>query len=525
MIGRALGWLAVACSLIGCGRDNATRADDIRLLELDAPALAVELAAGRVSAERVTRAVLARIAEIDAAGPSLHAIIEVNPDALAIARELDRRFERAGPIGPLHGMPVALKANIDTADRLATTAGSLALAGHHATRDAEIVRRLRAAGAVIVAKTNLSEWANIRSSRSTSGWSSLGGQTKNPYALDRNPCGSSSGSAVAVAARIVPLAIGTETDGSIVCPAGVNGVVGIKPTGGSVSGEGIIPISSVQDIAGPIARSVAGAAMLLDVIGDTRAGVGLRRDARAVPSDLRGVRLGVWRDYVGAGALAAVEAEFTRALEMLRSAGAELVDPVMLDLPESVGQLELLTLLYDLNDDLTAYLASARTTGGGGDTIPGSLEELVQWNRAHATDVMPYFGQELFEAAIALDESDERGRTSAVAGSRTLVRARLDEVFEAQGIDALIAPVNAPALPIDYARDRGDVVRISTAGAAAMSGYPGIAVPSGLIGGLPVAVELVGRPGTEAQLVEIAAAFERVRGPLAPPGFMPTLNE
>ncbi|HEX7082362.1 MAG TPA: amidase family protein, partial [Gammaproteobacteria bacterium] len=392
-------WLAaVACTDEPAGTaplDSAPGADSA-WLDLDAPALAEALGSGRVSAERLTRAALARIAAVDDAGPELNAIIEINPDAIEIARELDRRFAEEGPVGPLHGLPVVLKANIDTGDRIATSAGSIALANHHAAADAEVVARLRAAGAVILAKANLSEWANFRSLQSTSGWSSLGGQTKNPYVLDRNPCGSSSGSAVAVAAGLAPLAVGTETDGSIVCPAGVNGVVGIKPTVGLVSAEGIIPIATSQDTAGPFARTVRGAAMLLAVMRDPAAGEDPRNgapattlagDFRAEPSDsaaladLAGVRLGVVRDYDGAGADASVEAAFERWLAMLRDAGAELVDPIELRLPAELRAAELEVLLHEFKAGIDRYLAAV-------EDGPRSLDALIAFNEEHAAEVM-----------------------------------------------------------------------------------------------------------------------------------------
>src|SRR5690606_6227605 len=331
-------------------------------------------AAGNVTAERVTRAVLARIAALDDAGPRLNAIIETNPDALAIARELDARLAASGPVGPLHGVPVVLKANIATADAMATSAGSLALAEHRAAADAEIVARLREAGAVIVGKANMSEWANFRSLRSTSGWSSVGGQTVNPYVLDRNPCGSSSGSAVAVAARFVPLAVGTETNGSIVCPAGVNGVVGIKPTHGTVSRDGIVPLAASFDTAGPFARTVAGAALLLSVIraADTQV-VG---NEAAPAFSLSGARIGVVRDYPGAGDDRRLEAAFAAALKLLREGGAELVDPIEVELTRAVSVASFDVMLLEFKDDIDAFLAARSAS-------PRSLAELVAYNEAH----------------------------------------------------------------------------------------------------------------------------------------------
>ena len=489
------------------GPDDA----DSALLDLDAPALAAELAAGRVSAERVTRAALARIAAVDDAGPTLNAIIEINPDAVAIAQELDRRFAAEGIVGPLHGIPVVLKASIDTADAMATSAGSLALATHRAAVDAELVVRLRAAGAVILAKANLSEWANFRSTRSTSGWSSLGGQTRNPYVLDRNPCGSSSGSAVAVAAGLVPLAVGTETDGSIVCPSGANGIVGIKPTVGLVSQHGIIPIAASQDTAGPMARTVGGAAMLLAVMQTVAPDADAYATARA---DLRGVRLGVVRDFHGAGTNPDVEAELTRSLARLAEAGAELVDPIEVAVPEGAGDAELEVLLYEFKVGIDAYLAGAKTE-------PGSLEALIAYNSEHAREVMPHFAQELFERALgAVDEAAYR---DALAASQTTMRARLDAVFAEHAVDALVAPTNSPAWKTDWVN--GDSFSLSSSDLAAVSGYASVAVPGGLVRGLPVGLAFIGRPESEAQLIEIAAVFERARGPLPRPEFLPTLEK
>ncbi|HVY63617.1 MAG TPA: amidase family protein, partial [Gammaproteobacteria bacterium] len=358
---------------------------DAEIVAADALTLRAEIAAGHVTAEQVTAAFLRRIAALNAAGPGLRAVIEVNPDALAIARRLDRQRAR-GPLGPLYGVPVLIKANIDTADRMATSAGSAALAAHRAREDAVVVTRLRAAGAVLLGKTNLSEWANFRSTASISGWSSLGGQTRNPYVLDRNPCGSSSGSAVAVAARLAPLAVGTETDGSIVCPAAANGVVGVKPTVGAVPQRGIVPIAHSQDTAGPLARSVADAALLLGVLTGTG-------DSCAAPlGSLAGLRIGVVRNYLGAGRVPAVEAGFDRALGVLRDLDAELVDPVTPAGPPDGA--EHAVLIAEFRDGIGAYLKGVRRG-------PRSLDALIAFNARHEAQVMPLFGQELLVEARA----------------------------------------------------------------------------------------------------------------------------
>jgi amidase len=492
-------------AIAACGRPDL---DDASIVALDAVALRAELAAGNVSAERVTRAYLARIAALDDAGPTLGAVIEINPDAEALARNLDERYQRGGVVGPLHGVPVLLKANIDTADRMATSAGSLALAEHRAGTDASIVARLRDAGAVVLGKTNLSEWANFRSPRSTSGWSSLGGQTRNAYVLDRNPCGSSSGSAVAVAARLAPLAVGTETDGSIVCPAAANGVVGIKPAIGTVSQRGIVPIAHSQDTAGPLARTVADATLLLGVLADSGA-------PAEVPATVAGLRVGVVRDFGGAGRDEAVEEGFTASLRHLEAAGLVLVDPVMAAPPPDVQSAEVLILFAEFRDDIGAYLAGVQRG-------PRTLEALIDFNESHAAEVMPHFGQEMFVAARDGAGTAQPGYARAlelVAAERAALAAKFSE----HGIVALVAPVNGPAWRTDYAVGGGP--RIASSRIAAITGFPSIAVPAALAGELPLGVAFIGRPQDEARLFAIAAAFERARGSFPEPRFLPTLPE
>jgi amidase len=517
--------LAVAIVAAGCTAKAPPRAPtDAEIAALDAVELESRLADGRLSAERVASVFLARIAAMNDAGPALHAIIEVNPDALSIARELDGRRAREGPVGPLHGLPVVVKANIDTADRMATSAGSLALANHRAAVDAPVVARLRAAGAVILGKTNLSEWANFRSTHSTSGWSSLGGQTRNPYVLDRSPCGSSSGSAVAVAAGLAPLAIGTETDGSIVCPAAASGVVGIKPTLGLVSARGIVPIARSQDTAGPLARSVRDAVLLLRAIEEP----GARGAAPAWPSSapspigarggvpsLAGVRLGVVRDYEGAGDDQKLDEAFGAWLDVLRGLGAELVDPVAAGVDQSVRSAEFTVLLHEFRVQIDDYL---RDASGG----PRSLDELVAFDAERAADVMPKFGQELFVAAQSTTGLDAAPYRDALA-SLGEFRTRLAQTFAAQRLDALVAPVSSPAWRVDPSK--GDRLGVASSGIAAVSGYPSVAVPAGLLGELPVGIAFIGAPWREPALAEIGAAFEAARGPLAPPRFLATSGD
>jgi len=357
----------------------------------------------------------------------------------------------------------------------------------------------------VLGKTNLSEWANFRSTRSTSGWSSLGGQTHSPYVLDRNPCGSSSGSAVAVAARLAPLAVGTETDGSIVCPAGINGVVGIKPTIGTVSQSGIVPIAHSQDTAGPLARTVADAALLLGVLAGSDV-------AAEEPGSVAGLRVGVVRNFSGAGRDRAVETSFTAALRQLEAAGLVLVDPVMAAPALEVSNAERLILLAEFKEDLAAYLAGAQAG-------PRTFGALIEFNETHAAEVMPYFGQELFLAAhggLGTADPDYADALELVTEQRTW----LAEQFREHDIVALVAPVNGRAWRTDYAADSGP--NIGSSRIAAITGFPSIAVPAALVGELPLGVAFIGQPHDEARLVAIAAAFEHARGPFPEPKFLPT---
>jgi len=484
-------------------------------LSLDAPTLAAEIAAGRLTAEAVTRAALERIAAIDDAGPMLNAIIEINPDAIDVARALDARFAVGGIVGPLHGLPLVLKANIDTADNMATSAGSFALADHHAKDDAPLVAKLRAAGAVIVAKANLSEWANFRSRTSSSGFSELGGQTANPYILDRNPCGSSSGSAVAIAARLVPLAVGTETDGSIICPAGTNGIVGIKPTVGLVDAQGIIPIASTQDTAGPMARTVRGAAMLLAAMQSGAQVAILSPTDRTGQGSLRGIRIGAIRNYYGAGSSKSLDAAYEKALSLLADAGASIIDPVTIPLSGDVRAAEFNVMLFEFKAGIDAYLAAANTG-------PRSLADLIDYNARNPGLASHDFGQDIFVAAEAQGDLDDPRYVAALVTSRDAVRAALAGIFGELDLDALVAPSNSPAWRTDW--DRGDANSVSSASYAAISGYPSISVPAALIDGLPVGISFIGTPYSEAALIEIAAAFESRRGAFPEPRFLPTLD-
>lgn len=522
-----LGWqtLLFVATVLGCGAARAAPPEP--LTELTAEELRIRLARGELTAAAVTDAFLARIAELDDAGPRLDAIVELNPDARRIAAELDRSFAVRGPSGPLHGVPVVLKANIDTGDRMSTHAGSLALADHRAPEDAHLVARLRAAGAVILGKANLSEWANFRGVHSTSGWSSAGGQTRNPYVLDRNPCGSSSGSAVAVAARLAPLSVGTETDGSIVCPAAVNGIVGIKPTVGTVSRHGLIPISQIQDTAGPMARTVTDAALLLAALVDPDPrDPGARRFPAGTPSflpdpaltRLDGLRVGVFRRYFGAGEFPALELAYQAALNRLTDLGAVLVDDVPLALPERLFEAEREVMLYEFKAGLNAYLANHPVADDR-----NTLAELIVWNQTHAEQVMPVFGQELFLQAEATPGLDDPRYARALTDGPQCMREILTRLFEAEALDALVTLAGSFAWKTDWVA--GDRYIAGSSSLAAMSGFPSVAVPAGDVQGLPIGIAFVGKPFSEPHLIRIAYAFEHATGWRAQPAFVPTLEQ
>ena len=472
---------------------------------------------GELRAEELTAWYLGRIDTIDDAGVVLNAIIEVNPDALAIARSLDAEWRLSGPRGPLHGIPVVLKANIDTADRMHTHAGSLALASHRPPRDAFLVSRLRDSGAVILGKANLSEWANFRSTRSSSGWSSIGGQTRNPYDAARNPCGSSSGSAVAVAANLTAVAVGTETDGSVVCPAGVNGIVGIKPTLGLVSRSGIIPIAHSQDTAGPMARTVRDAAILLSAMtgidADDPASMAAPETvpdytANLAADGLQGRRIGVLRSYTGAGSNPQVEALIEDSIAVLREQGAEITDPVEID-TSGIGAAELEVLYYEFKSDLNRYLKQS-------DAPLGSLAAIIRFNEANAETVMPFFDQEHMLAAEDKGPLTEPAYQEALEASGAAMRDSLTAVMDEHGLDALIAPTNGPAWMTDHVN--GDNFTVGSSSFAAVSGFPNVTVPAGFIAGLPVGLSFIGRAFTEKDLIEMAYAFEQATLARQPPG-------
>jgi amidase len=494
------------------------------LEEVTVAELQAGMASGRYTARKVVELYLGRIAALDRTGVSLQAILETNPDALTRAEELDRERAAKGSRGPLHGIPVLLKDNIDTADRMTTTAGSLALEGSIPTRDSHVAERLRAAGAILLAKANMSEWANIRSNRSSSGWSARGGQCRNPYVLDRNPCGSSSGSAAAVSANFGAVAVGTETDGSIVCPASANGVVGIKPTVGLVSRAGVIPISHTQDTAGPLCRTVADAAALLSAL----AGRDPRDPATAaghVQTDytrhldragLRGARIGVARAKFF-GYSDATDRLADAALGVLRREGAILVDPADIPHAGTYDDAELEVLLYELKADLNAYLASL------GPTAPvRTLVDVIAFNERERVREMPYFGQELFVQAEAKGPLTSPAYRKALATCRRLARTSgLDIVLAKHSLDAIVAPTGNPAWPTDLVN--GDHFTGSSSTPAAVAGYPSVSVPMGYAWGLPVNLSFIGAAWSEPTLIRLAYAFEQITMHRKAPNFLPTL--
>jgi len=528
--------LAAAAFILGLAAASCNRGADrapakpvtvpFPLEEKTIAELQAMMASGRETSESLVTLYLKRIDEVDRAGPGLNSVLETNPDAPAIARELDRERKEKGPRGPLHGIPVLIKDNIDTADKMETTAGSLALLGSKPARDAFIAARLRAAGAVILGKTNLSEWANFRSSNSSSGWSGRGGQTRNPYALDRNPSGSSSGSAAAVSANLAAAAVGTETDGSIVSPASSCGIVGIKPTLGLISRSGIIPIAHSQDTAGPMARTVADAATLLGAMtgvdpadAATKAGEGrVPADYRASlkPGGLRGARIGVLRaDRFGFSKK--LDPILANAIAAMKKEGAEVVDPVEIPTLGQAGRSEYEVLLYEFKADLEAYLAAR----------PGAairtVEDLIAFNKANADREMPFFGQEVLEEAAKKGPLTDKAYRAALARDLELTRAKgLDAVLAKHKLDALVVLTGGPSHLTDLVN--GDSDTGGSSSLAAISGYPSITLPAGWVRGLPIGVSFIGRAWSEPALIGMAYALEGALGMRRPPRFLPTVE-
>ena len=489
--------------------------------------LSLGMASGEYTARAITQQYLDRIASLDRAGPSLRYVIETNPDALAIADSLDAERKSGGIRGPMHGIPVLVKDNIDTADRMTTTAGSLALEGSIAARDAHIVERLRAAGAIVLGKANLSEWANFRSSHASSGWSGRGGQAKNPYALDRTPSGSSSGSAGAVAANYCAVAVGTETDGSITSPSAACSLVGLKPTIGLVSRRGIIPIAHTQDTAGPMTRTVTDAAILLGVLAarDPHDAATLQK-SRPAPADytryldangLRGARIGVARKkYTGYSA--AADAHLEAALGVMKERGAIIVDPADIRTAGTFDDAEFEVLLFEFKADLQAYLA-----GLPAGARARTLDDLIAFNRAHARDEMPYFEQEIFAQAAKKGPLSSAAYRKALATCGRLARVQgLDATFATHGLDAIVAPTQGPPALIDLVN--GDPSGASSTSPSAVAGYPAITVPMGYAWGLPLGLTFMGKAWGEPTLLKLAFAFEQATRVRVPPQFLPTAN-
>ena len=496
------------------------------LEEITIPELQDAMKSGRFTARSLAEKYLARIDEIDKRGPAVNAIIELNPDALSIAATLDQERKARGLRGPLHGIPVLIKDNIDTADRMMTTAGSLALVGSKPPKDSFVVQRLRAAGAVILGKTNLSEWANIRSSHSTSGWSGRGGLTKNPYALDRNPCGSSSGTGAGISANLAAAGIGTETDGSIVCPSSSNGLAGIKPTVGLISRGGIIPISHSQDGAGPMCRTVRDAAILLGALtgvdpddAATAASAGNSQTDYAQycdPNGLRGARIGVARKYFGFND--AVDALIEQALGVMKQQGAVLVDPADIATLGKFDESELLVFMYELKADLNAYLARL------GPAAPvRTLQDIIAFNEHNRQKEMPYFGQDLFLKAQAKGPLTEKEYVDALAKNHQLARTEgIDALMDKYHLDAIVAPTGGPAWLTDLIN--GDHSAGGSSNAAAVAGYPNINVTAGFLSGLPVGISFFGRAWTEPTLIKLAHSFEQVTKARQAPRFLSSIG-
>jgi amidase len=531
VIGGAAAALTPGYPAMGAAREIARPETnlDIKSFELDEMSISdLEdgMNSGRFTARSLVEKYSARIDEIDKHGPAINSVLELNPDALSIADALDRERKSKGPRGPLHGIPVLIKDNIDTADRMMTTAGSLALVGSKPAKDSFVAERLRTAGAVILGKTNLSEWANIRSSHSTSGWSGRGGLTKNPYALDRNPCGSSSGSGAGVSANLCAAAIGTETDGSIVCPSSSNGITGIKPTVGLVSRGGIIPISHSQDGAGPMCRTVRDAAIMLGALtgidprdSATNASQGKSSTDYAQfcdPNGLKGARIGVARKYFGFND--AVDALMEQSLDVMKKQGATLIDPADIETLGKFDESELLVLMYELKADLNTYLA-----GLGPNSPVRTLKDVIDFNDRNREKEMPYFGQDLFVKAEAKGPLTEKAYLDALAKNHQLARVEgIDSTMDKYHLDATVAPTGGPAWITDLVN--GDHVAGGSSNAAAVAGYPNINVTAGFISGLPVGISFFARAWSEPTLIRLSFAFEQATKARQSPRFLSTLG-
>lgn len=507
-------------------RESAAEVKTFELEEVTISELQDGMKSGKFTAHSLAEKYLARIDEIDKRGPAINAVIELNPDALSIADALDQERKTKGPRGPLHGIPMLIKDNIDTGDRMMTTAGSLALLGSKAPKDSFVARKLRAAGAVILGKTNLSEWANTRSSHSVSGWSGRGGLTRNPYALDRNPCGSSSGTGAGISANFAAAGIGTETDGSIVCPSSANGLAGIKPTVGLVSRAGIIPISHTQDGAGPMCRTLRDAAMVLSALtgvdpedSATSASAGKAQADYAQycdPNGLKGARIGVARKYFGFND--AVDALMEQSLDVMKKQGAILVDPADIETLGKFDDSEALLFMYELKADLAAYLARL----GPGAPMK-TLKDVIEFNDRNRAKEMPYFGQDLLVKSETKGPLTEKEYLDALAKNHQLARIEgIDATMDKFHLDAIVGPTGGPAWITDLIT--GDHFSGGSSNAAAVAGYPNINVTAGSISGLPVGISFFGRAWSEATLIKLAYSFEQATKARQKPRFLPTIS-
>jgi len=510
----------------GRRRQPIRRVKSFGMEELTIAQLQALVDSGKASSVSLTKKYLARIEAIDRRGPRLNAVIELNPDALAIASELDKERLAKGRRGPLHGIPVLIKDNIGTHDRMTTTAGSLALKGSIPPRDSFVAEKLRTAGAVLLGKTNLSEWANFRGSLSTSGWSGRGGQTRNPYVLDRNPSGSSSGSAVAVSANLCAVAVGTETDGSILSPSSFNGIVGIKPTLGLISRAGIIPIAHSQDTAGPMGRTVSDAAVLLGALAGAdpvdpataQSSIKAHQDYTRFlnPEGLRGTRLGVARNFFGFHPK--VDELMEAALAGIKRAGAEVIDPVPIPKPPELEGAEIEVLRYEMKADMNAYLAKL-----GPNAAVRTLKDIIAFNQKHRNEELQWFGQEELLKSEAKGPLTEKAYVEALATCRRISRTEgIDRALVEHQLDALIAPTSTPAHVTDWLL--GDHGLGDSTTPAAVAGYPSITVPAGFVYGLPVGISFFGMAWNEPTLLKIAFGFEQATKVRRPPQFLDTIQ-
>jgi amidase len=513
---------AAAGMQTGAGVASPAAVPAFELEEATIADLQAAMRSGEHTARALTEAYLTRIEAVDRGGPTLTSVIEINPVALAIAESMDAERKAKGERGPLHGIPVLIKDNIATADRMMTTAGSLALVGARAPRDSFVAEQLRRAGAVILGKTNLSEWANFRSSKSSSGWSGRGGQCKNPYSLDRNPCGSSSGTGAAIAASLAAVGVGTETDGSIVCPSHACSLVGIKPTLGLVSASGIVPIAHSQDTAGPMARTVTDAAVLLGVLaggGGREAGAGKVVDFALSldPKGLAGARIGVAREKL-VGYSPEADALLESAIREMARLGAVIVDPANIPHLGEYDDAEFEVLLYEFKADLNGYLAD-----WAGGAPARTVADVIAFNEEKRDQEMPYFGQDIMEKAQKKGPLTEKAYLKALEKCRKLSREKgLDAVFQKHRLDAIVAPTGSPPWVTDLVN--GDHFLGASSTPAAVSGYPSITVPAGYAFGLPVGITFIGRAWGEGSLIRLAFAFEQATKVRRPPRFLPTAD-